>query len=754
VDDARHLVRFDTDRIKDYVFATDRLREIEGRGSTSGGASGTHRHGRTRLSRRSIRGPTRRLARDGGSCGKLGSLLSRPAALASVGVAAAAWCRSRPQMNWMVKGDTALGALDFEKKFLRLLDRISEPEAVVPFLGAGVSRCSRTTRHPRFKPTIESMRARMVRRLRKHLSSDSENLCFSVLAEVLGWEIGHADVLATVKIEYFTQLAPLAAHVYIAYLAREGVLHRVITTNWDTCVEQAYAGTFFRDQEQDADWDVFKSECKPAAPLAVISDLDAYRLKSGRRRHGRRPTFTVIKINGCAGRYLDDKVKNRKAAERTKAAERIRLTDRQLQQFWNESWARDLLVNVARNRNLLFSGFGSDEPQVRHTILQLVAEFHETDLADPNAPFLQAYESTPSFNQEQVLRGFLGKCWAANAFTGRDRPALEPDGKGTRKLPADRFWQRVFQAVFGRLLAGQIEAGEPFGAWVRNAVALAPGELLTSMVAWYYPPITRSSGPSEVFESFFGRFHRLLEPPVGHDRNLESFRYTRGTSEEHRDRAAMPRNRRKPGAYELPLILSAWLASMSGRSLDWAQPSQPGSDLKAIRGAHPYLPIREDPLQVCGLLLVLYLLFRNCKDELHRALELGVRPTRFGLGVKLDSHNLYLVTSAWQAPELDELPPEPDELETDCPLLLVHLVIPSMGSLRDRDRCSRRQERAGALPELIPGQIIRFDLFVLLQDPAFDEGDLLKEWHGHAARLRTPSRKAQLRQLNALGEQL
>ena len=30
MDDARHLVRFDTDRIKDYVFATDRLREVRG----------------------------------------------------------------------------------------------------------------------------------------------------------------------------------------------------------------------------------------------------------------------------------------------------------------------------------------------------------------------------------------------------------------------------------------------------------------------------------------------------------------------------------------------------------------------------------------------------------------------------------------------------------------------------------------------------------------------------------------------------
>ncbi|MCL6612315.1 MAG: SIR2 family protein [Peptococcaceae bacterium] len=74
------------------------------------------------------------------------------------------------------------------------------------------------------------------------------------------------------------------------------------------------------------------------------------------------------------------------------------------------SWARDLFRDRLRSRTFLFSGFGSDEPQVRHTALQVVEEFQKP-LAEtindwwtlPNAPFIASYGSSISSTSFQGL---------------------------------------------------------------------------------------------------------------------------------------------------------------------------------------------------------------------------------------------------------------------------------------------------------------------------------------------------------------
>ncbi len=49
----------------------------------------------------------------------------------------------------------------------------------------------------------------------------------------------------------------------------------------------------------------------------------------------------------------------------------IILTERQLQNWRENKWARDLFRVRCRTRSILFSGFGSQEPQIRHTVLQV-----------------------------------------------------------------------------------------------------------------------------------------------------------------------------------------------------------------------------------------------------------------------------------------------------------------------------------------------------------------------------------------------
>jgi hypothetical protein len=114
-------------------------------------------------------------------------------------------------------------------------------------------------------------------------------------------------------------------------------------------------------------------------------------------------------------------------------------------------------------------GFGSDEPQVVHTLQQVLEEFSGLRKRDPqeiyeaeNAPIVTTYDHYPTFQQLQLVHGFAA--WWSNKPTDGDalvigpyeRAASMPDVgvsvEAPECLPADRLWADVFQAVFSRLL--------------------------------------------------------------------------------------------------------------------------------------------------------------------------------------------------------------------------------------------------------------------------------------------------------------
>ncbi len=64
------------------------------------------------------------------------------------------------------------------------------------------------------------------------------------LAEVCGWLSDSQGVCEILNISAFDQLSPGQSHRYLAYLAREGIINEVITTNWDTCIENALMNSY------------------------------------------------------------------------------------------------------------------------------------------------------------------------------------------------------------------------------------------------------------------------------------------------------------------------------------------------------------------------------------------------------------------------------------------------------------------------------------------------------------------------------
>jgi len=391
-------------------------------------------------------------------------------------------------------------------RFIRLARVVIEGSAL-PFLGAGVSTGARLQKDRSLKPTVswmiktlikEAMEIKTIDRLccclkllfketieiknidklcdcLKLLSKEEKNKeCNSdIIIRLIGGQLGklcevleqedildHSQIVKTLRIKDFSDLQPVPAHYYIAFLVHEGLINEVITTNYDCCLRKAIENTSQKSNH-------IKSES--------IFDLESYRKKGSRRLLPHNGNILrVYKINGCAKNLLDKE--NYKS---------ILLTEKQLQHMDNRKWAKDLLRDRARSRSIIFSGFGSDEPQVRFTILRLIEEFskdgtnNNTNDKEPKNPiWVHAYGSL-TFSQKQLMHSY----WRAHnsvdikqqinqhTFTGEDIEKLysylgiEKEGKDKEHLPADLFWQTLFEIIFLALIERYSSPHHPGWNW-------------------------------------------------------------------------------------------------------------------------------------------------------------------------------------------------------------------------------------------------------------------------------------------------
>lgn len=418
-----------------------------------------------------------------------------------------------------------------EKKLSRLVTRLLEG-GVVPFIGAGVSYDCVSKESGEQIARTGDMRCNVCKaidddyRNHPHRCEDGcrnkeDSRCvndrsLSEVCEEYVWRDGHSYeklVMQVLRIGEFTKLKPTPAHRYLAFLAREGLVEEIITSNFDTCISQAFAQTF-------------EDERVACESYAIVSNLEEYRKAGGRRSsaHG-HPFLKIYHINGCAGCLTGGGSAN--------GCESILLTERQLQDWRDRHWGRELLKDRLRCRSVVFSGFGSPEPQVRHTVLQVVEEFQAhlepsperpTDgernaesrevWERPNAPFLHSYERSLSFQQKQILMGYATanrmNCSVAsvlkdgNVFSPEDKGLLSTEEATTRdKLKADHFWATVYQATFWELLRKAYEPQSPFWYYLSPIVSCA--EALTNhIMEWLLPSAHDGGGHS------MGRFRKLL----------------------------------------------------------------------------------------------------------------------------------------------------------------------------------------------------------------------------------------------------
>jgi len=364
----------------------------------------------------------------------------------------------------------------------RLAGRVVK-RSVVPFLGAGFSYGAGDgtgfTSAPDAMPTalidllerIFSASASTGRpgagTLDKTFGRAKDLKSLGQLAELATVLLGPRAVCETLTIARYADLRPLPSHRHLVHLVREGLIREIITTNYDTCLETA-----FRESLEDP--------AQAETRSAVITSLEAYRRRAA--AHLLPGHLLLYKINGCAAEYAAERHSDEPGRAR-RAAERIILTERQLQNFRREQWAQDLLRDRARTRTLLFSGFGSEEPQIRHTVLTMMEEFEGDGRKElrpaeamdlPNAPFLQEYNAALSFYQLQILVGFLD----AHSYPPYDDEVLDTrintlfrnvlcGEAGGPPLDAATFLRRLSGVVFRELVRQATDDDKDLALWLR-----------------------------------------------------------------------------------------------------------------------------------------------------------------------------------------------------------------------------------------------------------------------------------------------
>ena len=449
------------------------------------------------------------------------------------------------------------------------------------------------------------------------------SLSLDRLAEVCTWLSDSRSVCEALRIERFTTLVPRPAHRYIAYLVREGLIDEIVTTNWDTCIERALTCSFGPrralriDGQGEGDGSAFHR----------LRRVDEYRRWGAFRRRGRgrrRPVLRLYKINGCAAAYARDA-----AAE----ADRIALTEHQLQGFRDNHWAADLFRDRARTHRLLFSGFGSAEPQIRHAVMALVQEFRafpDEARGLRHAPFVHVYKEAPTFHQYQLLRAYYTeegsdlRVGLRHVVTGNHAgrfpdPSLphaaraenerpDADRRDANRLDADRFWFGLYLVAMRGLVDRYSESQFPFYAWLARCCT-TPAQEVVRLRRWLYPAPcgTDGNGCTAPCEATFGRLVALFRPTAT--------AWDRSCGWPYQDTGSGP------------MRLWVWLAAIRGL--------QTGSSEVGCRGHDWYLPVRDASLLVLSSLYVLMMLAPDLSSEEVDRDTASARPDPGGVGLNV-----------------------------------------------------------------------------------------------------------------------
>ena len=240
-----------------------------------------------------------------------------------------------------------------------------------------------------------------------------------------------------------------ARYRVLGRLAREGLCPILVTTNYDLLLEGGYrlAGLDLLRDPPNGTGPARRGSNEVDASSDSSGDLE-HLPKMGFRRFakiaaaedffeqgGAQQVAHIVKIHGCAERYRESKAMLRAdhslVAPRTnghqadpdtgpwrRALDEIVFTYREIQNWRDDSWARDLLRTLIRARTVVFAGYSGMDPVIHDTFRTVYEEMAERrtialgeqwadPTADPSKP-AQAPEQPPPVGAAEGRQGDAG----------------------------------------------------------------------------------------------------------------------------------------------------------------------------------------------------------------------------------------------------------------------------------------------------------------------------------------------------------
>ncbi|MDA0810031.1 MAG: SIR2 family protein [Planctomycetota bacterium] len=210
---------------------------------------------------------------------------------------------------------------------------------------------------------------------------------------IMGGNFRQKD-LRSVEDSFRQRLFP--RHHVLARLAREGLCPVVLTTNYDLLLEGAWRMSGFEleaDRDRSSQRSPFHTMMPPAPlrEMAVVSSPVEF-VECGKANR----TSLVVKVHGCVGNYrrssyelrtqqsqraslfFDDDANEmtrrlRSVAEWEANLQSMVFTYREIQNWREDSWARDFLATTQRTRSVAFVGYSLQDPVI-HDAFRTVYE--------------------------------------------------------------------------------------------------------------------------------------------------------------------------------------------------------------------------------------------------------------------------------------------------------------------------------------------------------------------------------------------
>lgn len=261
----------------------------------------------------------------------------------------------------------------------------------------------------------------------------------------------------------------LPRHHVLARLAREGLCPTLITTNFDLLLEGAYRLAGFQPRRGPAGEDAIDRDAGTAAAATGrdasrqvrppcfpptrwpsyerITRAHQYYYRPPRRRRladtqpdgtpaglplslsGGQQAACIVKIHGCAETYRHAcDGPSEESGTLAEVLSSLVFTFREIQNWRQDSWSRDLLLTLLRTRTMVFCGYSTADPVLHDTFRTVYEEmarrFRGHSFPEPkercqmDAPaFFLAGASSREFHALEVLR-------AASQAVGVDRVSL------------------------------------------------------------------------------------------------------------------------------------------------------------------------------------------------------------------------------------------------------------------------------------------------------------------------------------------